>query len=168
MLSVVAAIVFIERSQRRLLVQYPRRHMGNRMLQGDTSHLPLKLNSAGVIPPIFALSLLLLLTTAAQFSHGAGPEWLNALIASLERGQLLHIVVYTALIVLFAFFCTAVVFNPQEMAADLRKNSGFLPGIRHGARTAEYIDYVLTRVTVVGAIYLSIVCVLSRVAAVVL
>jgi preprotein translocase subunit SecY len=162
MLSVVAAIVVIERSQRRLLVQYPRRHMGNRMFQGDASHLPLKLNSAGVIPPIFALSLLLLPTTAAQFSHGAGPEWLNALIASFERGQLLQIVIYAALIVFFAFFCTAVVSNPQEMADDLRKNGGFLPGIRPGDRTAEYIDYVLTRITMVGAIYLSAVCVLPE------
>jgi preprotein translocase subunit SecY len=160
MLSVVAAIVFIERSQRLLLVQHPRRHMGNRMFQ---AHLPLKFNSAGVIPPIFALSLLLLPTTAPQFSHGAGPEWLNALIASLERGQMLHIVVYAALIVLFAFFCTTLVFNPQEMADDLRKNGGFLPGIRPGARTAEYIDYVLTRITAVGAIYLSIVCVLPEI-----
>jgi preprotein translocase subunit SecY len=134
--------------------------MGNRM--GDASHLPLKLNSAGVIPPIFALSLLLLPTTAAQFSRGAGPEWLNALIASLERGQLLHIVVYTALIVFFAFFCTVVVSNPQETADSLRENGGFLPGIRPGARTAEYIDYVLTRITVVGAIYLSVVCVLGE------
>jgi preprotein translocase subunit SecY len=162
MLAVVAAIVFIERSQRRLLIQYPKRQMGNRMLQGDASHLPLKLNSSGVIPPIFASSLLLLPTTAAQFSQGAGPEWLNALVASLGRGQPLHIIIYVALIIFFAFFYTAIVFNPQETADNLRKYGGFLPGIRPGARTAEYIDYVLTRITVVGAIYLSIVCVLPE------
>jgi preprotein translocase subunit SecY len=163
MLSVVAAIVFIERSQRRLLIQYPKRQMGNRMFQGDASHLPLKLNSAGVIPPIFASSLLLLPTTAAQFSQGAGPEWLNAIVASLGRGQPLHILIYVALIIFFAFFYTAIVFNPQETADNLRKYGGFLPGIRPGARTAEYIDYVLTRITVIGAIYLSIVCVLPEV-----
>jgi preprotein translocase subunit SecY len=163
MLAVVAAIVFIERSQRRLLIQYPKRQMGNRMFQGDASHLPLKLNSAGVIPPIFASSLLLLPTTAAQFSQGAGPEWLNALVASLGRGQVLHILIYVSLIIFFAFFYTAIVFNPQETADNLRKYGGFLPGIRPGARTAEYIDYVLTRITVVGAIYLSIVCVLPEI-----
>jgi preprotein translocase subunit SecY len=162
MLSVVGAIVFIERSQRRLLIQYPKRQMGNRMFQGDASHLPLKLNSAGVIPPIFASSLLLLPTTAAQFSQGAGPDWLNAVVASLGRGQPLHIVIYVALIIFFAFFYTAIVFNPQETADNLRKYGGFLPGIRPGARTAEYIDYVLTRITVVGAIYLSVVCVLPE------
>src|SRR5450432_3171139 len=163
MLAVVAAIVFVERAQRRLLIQYPKRQMGNRMFQGDASHLPLKLNSSGVIPPIFASSLLLLPITVAQFSHGQGPDWLNAIVASLGRGQPLYLAVYVGLIVFFAFFYTAIVFNPQETADNLRKYGGFLPGIRPGAKTAEYIDYVLTRITVIGAIYLAVVCVLPEV-----
>jgi preprotein translocase subunit SecY len=162
MLAVVAAIVFVERAQRRLLVQYPKRQMGNRMFQGDASHLPLKLNSSGVIPPIFASSLLLLPITVAQFSAGSGPDWLNAIVASLGRGQPLYLLTYVALIVFFAFFYTAIVFNPQETADNLRKYGGFLPGIRPGTKTAEYIDYVLTRITVVGAIYLALVCVLPE------
>jgi preprotein translocase subunit SecY len=162
MLATVAGIVFIERAQRRLLIQYPKRQMGNRMFQGDASHLPLKLNSSGVIPPIFASSLLLLPITVAQFAQGSNVEWLNAIVASLGRGQPLYLAVYVALIVFFAFFYTSIVFNPQETADNLRKYGGFLPGIRPGAKTAEYIDYVLTRITVVGAIYLSIVCVLPE------
>ncbi len=148
---VIAVIVFMERAQRRLLVQYPKRQVGNRMFQGDASHLPLKLNSAGVIPPIFASSLLLLPITVANFSAGQGPEWLNTITAMLGRGQPLHIIIYIALIVFFAFFYTAVVFNPKDTADNLKKYGGFLPGIRPGERTAEYIDYVLTRITVVGA-----------------
>ena len=162
MLGVIAAIVFMERAQRRLLIQYPKRQVGNRMFQGDSSHLPLKLNSAGVIPPIFASSLLLLPITAAGFSAGQGPEWLNTIVALLGRGQPLHLLVYVALIVFFAFFYTAVVFNPKETADNLRKYGGFIPGIRPGEKTAEYIDYVLTRITVVGAIYLAAVCVLPE------
>jgi preprotein translocase subunit SecY len=163
MLSVVGAIVFMERAQRRLLIQYPKRQMsGNRMFQGEASHLPLKLNSSGVIPPIFASSLLLLPTTVAQFTQSGGPEWLAAVVAFLGRGQPVYLSIYVALIVFFAFFYTAIVFNPQETADNLRKYGGFLPGIRPGAKTAEYIDYVLTRITVVGAIYLSAVCVLPE------
>jgi len=162
MLFVVGAIVFMERAQRRLLIQYPKRQVGNRMFQGDSSHLPLKLNSAGVIPPIFASSLLLLPITAAQFTAGQGPDWLNTIVASLGRGQPLHIALYVALIVFFAFFYTAVVFNPKDTADNLRKYGGFIPGIRPGEKTAEYIDYVLTRITVVGAIYLAAVCVLPE------
>jgi preprotein translocase subunit SecY len=165
MLAVVAAIVFIERAQRRLLIQYPKRQVGNRMFQGDSSHLPLKLNSAGVIPPIFASSLLLLPITAAQFSAGpgaSGPEWLTTIVAALGRGQPLHIAIYVALIIFFCFFYTAVVFNPVETADNLRKYGGFLPGRRPGAQTAEYIDYVLTRITVVGALYLALVCVMPE------
>ena len=162
MLFVVMAIVFIERAQRRLLIQYPKRQVGNRMFQGDSSHLPLKLNSAGVIPPIFASSLLLLPITAAQFTSADGPEWLSTIVAALGRGQPLYLLVFVSLIVFFAFFYTAVVFNPQETADNLRKYGGFIPGIRPGAKTAEYIDYVLTRITVVGAIYLAAVCVLPE------
>jgi preprotein translocase subunit SecY len=163
MLATVAGIVFMERAQRRLLIQYPKRQMGNRMFQGDASHLPLKLNSSGVIPPIFASSLLLLPITVAQFAQGSGAEWLNVIVASLGRGQPLYLAIYVALIVFFAFFYTSIVFNPQETADNLRKYGGFLPGIRPGAKTAEYIDYVLTRITVVGAIYLAVVCVLPEV-----
>ncbi len=162
MLAVVAAIVFIERAQRRLLVQYPKRQTGNRMFQGDASHLPLKLNASGVIPPIFASSLLLLPITVAGLSTG-GPDWLTAIVAALGRGQPLYLLTYVALIVFFAFFYTSIVLNPQETADNLRKYGGFLPGIRPGAKTAEYIDYVLTRLTVVGAIYLAAVCVLPEV-----
>ncbi len=162
-LAVIAAIVFFERAQRRLLVQYPKRQVGNKMFQGDASHLPLKLNSSGVIPPIFASSLLLLPITAAQFSAGQGPEWLNTTVAALGTGQPLHVLVYAALIIFFAFFYTAVVINPKETADNLRKYGGFLPGIRPGEKTAEYIDYVLTRITVIGALYLAAVCVLPEI-----
>ncbi|PPC99964.1 MAG: preprotein translocase subunit SecY [Hyphomicrobium sp.] len=161
-LAVIAAIVFFERAQRRLLVQYPKRQVGNKMFQGDASHLPLKLNSSGVIPPIFASSLLLLPVTAAQFSANQGPEWLGTVVAALGTGQPLHMLVYALLILFFAFFYTAVVINPKDTADNLRKFGGFLPGIRPGEKTAEYIDYVLTRITVVGAIYLAAVCVLPE------
>jgi preprotein translocase subunit SecY len=164
MLAVVAAIVFMERAQRRLLIQYPKRQVGNRMFQGEASHLPLKLNTAGVIPPIFASSLLLLPITAAQFSRGdgTGSEWLNAVVAALGRGQPLHIAIYVAMIIFFAFFYTAVVFNAKDTADNLRKYGGYLPGIRPGEKTAEHIDYVLTRITFVGALYLAVVCVLPE------
>jgi preprotein translocase subunit SecY len=165
MLVVVVVIVYMERAQRRLLVQYPKRQVGNRMFQGDSSHLPLKLNSAGVIPPIFASSLLLLPITIAQFSTGQGtdaPEWLTMITAALGRGQPLYLFIYVALIMFFCFFYTAVVFNPQDTADNLRKYGGFLPGRRPGVQTAQYIDFVLTRITVVGAIYLAIVCVMPE------
>jgi preprotein translocase subunit SecY len=160
---VIACIVFMERAQRRLLVQYPKRQMGNKMFQGDSSHLPLKLNTSGVIPPIFASSLLLVPITIANFSAGSGPEWLNTVTALLGRGQPLYIALYVLGIVFFAFFYTAIVFNPQDTAENLKKYGGFIPGIRPGARTAEYIDYVLTRITVVGAAYLAGVCVLPEI-----
>jgi preprotein translocase subunit SecY len=161
-LLVIAFIVFVERAQRRLLIQYPKRQIGNRVAQGESSHLPLKLNTAGVIPPIFASSLLLLPITVANFSAGQGPEWLTTITALLGRGQPLHIALYVFLIVFFAFFYTAIVFNPKETADNLKKYGGFIPGIRPGERTAEYIDYVLTRITVVGAIYLAFVCILPE------
>jgi preprotein translocase subunit SecY len=165
MLAVVAAIVFIERAQRRILIQYPKRQMGNRMTQGEASHLPLKLNSSGVIPPIFASSLLLLPITAAQFyaTSGTGPSWLNTVVAALGMGQPLHMLAFVLLILFFAFFYTAVVFNPKDTADNLRKHGGFIPGIRPGEKTAEYLDYVLTRITVVGALYLAAVCVLPEI-----
>ncbi len=161
--AVIAFIVFIERAQRRLVVQYPKRQVGNRMFGGESSHLPLKLNTAGVIPPIFASSLLLLPITALSFSAGTGPEWLTAVTSYVGRGQPLYLLLYISLIVFFAFFYTAVVFNPADTAENLRKNGGFLLGIRPGANTTEYIDYVLTRLTTVGAIYLSAVCILPEI-----
>jgi preprotein translocase subunit SecY len=162
-LAVVAVIVFFERAQRRLLVQYPKRQVGNKMFQGEASHLPLKLNPSGVIPPIFASSLLLLPITVAQFSAGQGPDWLNTIVAMLGSGQPLHLAVYAAMIIFFTFFYTAVVINPKETADNLRKYGGFLPGIRPGDKTAEFIDYVMTRITVVGALYLAAVCVLPEI-----
>jgi len=160
--AIIAVIVFMERAQRRLLVQYPKRQMGNRMAQGDNSHLPLKLNTAGVIPPIFASSLLLLPATFAAFGTSQSSEWFATITAMLGRGQPLYLAIYVALIIFFAFFYTAIVFNPEETADNLKKYGGFVPGIRPGTKTAEYIDYVLTRITVVGAIYLALVCVLPE------
>ncbi len=160
---VIAFIVFMERAQRRLLIQYPKRQVGNRMFQGDSSHMPLKLNTAGVIPPIFASSLLLLPTTVASFIGGQGaPDWLNTVTALLGHGQPLYMLLYASMIIFFAFFYTAIVFNPVDTADNLRKHGGFIPGIRPGERTAQYIDYVLTRITTVGAIYLTLVCLLPE------
>jgi preprotein translocase subunit SecY len=156
--AVIAFIVFMERAQRRLLIQYPKRQVGNRMFEGQSSHLPLKLNTSGVIPPIFASSLLLLPTTVANFNSGQLPEWANSVIAQLSHGRPLFLVLYVALIVFFAFFYTAIVFNPTETADNLKKHGGFIPGIRPGERTAEYIDYVLSRITLIGAGYLAAVC----------
>ncbi|MGZ9020435.1 MAG: preprotein translocase subunit SecY, partial [Rhodoplanes sp.] len=160
---VIAFIVFMERAQRRLLIQYPKRQVGNRMFEGQSSHLPLKLNTSGVIPPIFASSLLLLPTTVANFNAGQGPEWLTTITTQLGHGRPLFLVLYIALIVFFAFFYTAIVFNPTETADNLKKHGGFIPGIRPGERTAEYIDYVLTRITVVGAAYLAVVCLIPEI-----
>jgi preprotein translocase subunit SecY len=164
-IGVIAFIVFMERAQRRLLIQYPKRQVSqNRMTGGESSHLPLKLNTASVIPPIFASSLLLLPTTIANFSAGgSGPAWLGAITTYLAHGRPLYMVLYVALIVFFSFFYTAIVFNPQETADNLKKYGGFIPGIRPGERTAEYIDYVLTRITVVGAAYIALVCVIPEI-----
>ncbi len=162
MIATVAFIVFMERAQRRLPIVYPKRQVGNRMYQGSSSHLPLKLNSAGVIPPIFASSLLLMPVTLAGLSSGAGPEWVNSIVAALGRGQPLNILLYVSMIIFFAFFYTAVVFNPQETADNLRKYGGYIQDRRPGPQTAQYIDYVLTRITVVGALYLAAVCILPE------
>jgi len=160
--AVVFFIVFMERAQRRLIVQYPKRQVGNRMFGGESSHLPLKLNTAGVIPPIFASSLLLLPVTAIGFSSNGGPEWLQALAGFVSHGSLLYMVIYSGLIIFFSFFYTAIVFNPTETADNLKKYGGFVPGIRPGKNTADYLDYVLTRITVVGALYLAAVCLLPE------
>lgn len=159
-LVVIAIVVFFERAQRKLLVQYPKRQQGNKVFQGEKSHLPLKLNTAGVIPPIFASSLLLLPVTVANFSQGGGV--LGVVSTLLGRGQPLFLAFYMAMIVFFAFFYTAIMFNPKETADNLKKAGGFIPGIRPGERTAEHIDYVLTRITVVGAIYLALICLLPE------
>lgn len=161
-LAVIAFIVFVERAQRRLLIQYPKRQVGMKVTQGDSSHLPLKLNTSGVIPPIFASSLLLLPITVANFTQGQGPEWLNRITALLGHGQPLFLVLYALLIIFFAFFYTSIMFNPKDTADNLKKYGGFIPGIRPGERTAEYIDYVLTRITVLGALYLTLVCLLPE------
>ncbi len=162
---VVAIIVFFERAQRRLLIQYPKRQVGNKMFQGDTSHLPLKLNTAGVIPVIFASSLLLMPATFTSFAAQSGTEanWLQILAALLGRGQPLYLAFYASLIAFFAFFYTSIVFNPTETADNLKRSGGFIPGIRPGERTAQHIDFVLSRITVIGATYLTIVALIPEV-----
>jgi preprotein translocase subunit SecY len=163
-LAVIAFVVFVERAQRRIPVQYPKRQVGNRMFGGENTHLPLKLNTAGVIPPIFASSLLLLPATFAGFSGDpAGEGWVTTIANALAHGQPLYMALYMVMIVFFAFFYTAVVFNPQETADNLKKYGGFVPGIRPGQATADYFDRVLTRLTAVGALYLSIVCLLPEI-----
>jgi preprotein translocase subunit SecY len=161
--AMVTTIVFVERAQRRIIVQYPKRQVGNKMYGGEASHLPLKLNTSGVIPPIFASSILLMPITAAGFAAGRGPEWLQTMVAWLGRGQPLYLGLYTALIVFFAFFYTAVVFNPVDTADNLKKYGGFLPGIRPGKNTSDYLDYVLTRLTVLGATYLVVLSVVPEI-----
>ena len=162
--AVIYVVVFIERAQRRILVQYPKRQVGNKMYGGENSHLPLKINTAGVIPPIFATSLLLLPTTVASFSAAGGDTGLlGSMAAFLGRGQPAYLLIFAGLIGFFVFFYTAVVFNPDDVADNLKKQGGFVPGIRPGKRTAEYLDYVLTRLSVVGAIYLILVCLLPEI-----
>ncbi len=161
--AVITFIVFIERAQRRVVVQYPKRQVGNRMFGGEASHIPLKINTAGVIPPIFASSLLLLPITVAGFSSQQGPDWLGDITALMGRGQPAYLFIYGALIVFFAFFYTSVVFNPVETADNLKKYGGFIPGIRPGKNTADHLDYILTRLTVVGAIYLTAVSILPEI-----
>ncbi|MGH7029978.1 MAG: preprotein translocase subunit SecY [Stellaceae bacterium] len=164
--AVVTFIVFMERAQRRILVQYPKRQVGNKMFGGDASHLPLKINTSGVIPPIFASSLLLLPATVSNFSSTGGggfSGWLGVVTAYLAHGRPLYMLLYVALIVFFTFFYTAIVFDPAETADNLRKYGGFIPGIRPGKNTAEYLDYILTRLTVVGAAYLAAVCILPEI-----
>jgi preprotein translocase subunit SecY len=164
----ILVISFMERAQRRLLIQYPKRATQRGMMQADRSHLPLKINTAGVIPPIFASSLLLLPLTISQFAgnsvdtESAVGNAIVTLNQYLQHGQPIYMTLYALGIIFFCFFYTAVVFNPEETADNLKKNGGFIPGIRPGKRTADYLDYVLTRITVVGAIYLTIVCVVPE------
>ena len=166
--GLILFISFMERAQRRLLIQYPKRATQRGMMQADRSHLPLKINTAGVIPPIFASSLLLLPLTISQFAGSSvdPSSTMGGVITTLnfylQHGQPLYMALYAILIVFFCFFYTAVVFNPEETADNLKKNGGVIPGIRPGKRTAEYLDYVLTRITVVGAAYLTLVCCLPE------
>ncbi len=162
--AVIGFIVMMERAQRRLLIQYPKRQVGNRMAGGETSHLPLKLNSAGVIPPIFASSLLMLPATAVGFMATGGPGWVTNLSALLGPGQPFYLITYMAMIIFFCFFYTSIVVNPEDTADNLKKYGGFIPGIRPGKRTAEYLDWILTRLTTVGAIYLAFVCLIPEIA----
>jgi len=162
--AIIGFIVFIERSQRRLLIQYPKRQMGNRMFGGETSFMPLKLNTAGVIPPIFASSLLLMPATAVALIKHWPPffSWVPTMVGQLQHGQPTFMILYALLIVFFSFFYTSIVFPPDDTAENLRKYGGFLPGIRPGRRTAEYLDYVMTRLTVIGAAYITVVCLIPE------
>ncbi|MGF1632019.1 MAG: preprotein translocase subunit SecY [Kiloniellaceae bacterium] len=161
--AVVAFIVFIERAQRRIVVQYPKRQVGNKMFGGEASHLPLKLNPSGVIPVIFASSLLLLPATVSGFSGAGGPEWLSWVNIYLAHGEPLFMALYAGLIIFFAFFYTGIVFNPDDTADNLKKNGGFIPGIRPGRNTAEYLRHIIFRLGTVGALYLALVALMPEV-----
>jgi preprotein translocase subunit SecY len=162
--AVIAFIVFMERAQRRIVVQYPKRQVGSRMFGGDSTHMPLKINTSGVIPPIFASSILLIPATISGFSGPAGATgWLGTIGNALAHGQPLYLAAYAGMIIFFSYFYTAVVFNPQETAENLKKYGGFIPGIRPGSATADYFDYILTRLTTVGAFYLCVVCLLPEI-----
>lgn len=161
--AVIGYIVYMEKAQRRILIQYPKRQMAaDRPATSQSTHLPLKLNSAGVIPPIFASSLLLFPATLSSFS-GATPDTFMGMIATyLSHGHPVYIMMFISLIIFFAFFYTALVFNPVETAENLRKMGTFIPGVRPGKQTADYIDYILTRLTAVGSIYLASICILPE------
>ncbi len=161
--AVIAFIVFMERAQRRIVIQYPKRQVGSKMFGGESTHLPMKINPSGVIPPIFASSLLLMPLTVAGFSGGGGPEWLSWISSLLGRGQPLYLFVYIGLIVFFTFFYTTIVFNPADTADNLKKQGGFIPGIRPGSNTEDHLRFILLRLTTVGALYLSLVCLLPEI-----
>lgn len=161
--AVITFIVFVERAQRRIIVQYPKRQVGNKMFGGESSHLPMKVNPAGVIPPILASSLMLMPLSVAGFAGGGGPDWLVAINTLLGRGQPAYLIIYVSLIVFFAFFYTTIVFNPADTADNLKKHGGFIPGYRPGSNTADYLHFILMRLTTVGAIYLSLVSLLPEI-----
>ena len=161
--AVIAFVVFMERAQRRVNIQYPKRQVGQRMFGGDSTHMPLKVNTAGVIPPIFASSILLIPATIAGFSQNAPSSWLAWVGQKLAHGEPLYMLAYAGMIIFFSYFYTAVVFNPQETADNLKKYGGFIPGIRPGANTADYFDRILARLTTVGALYLCVVCLLPEI-----
>ena len=160
--AVVAFVVFMERAQRRVPVQYPKRQVGQRMFGGDSTHMPLKVNTAGVIPPIFASSILLIPATVAGFAQNSPNSWLAWVAQRFAHGEPLYMFAYAGMILFFSYFYTAVVFNTEETADNLKKYGGFIPGVRPGANTAEYFDVILTRLTTVGAVYLAIVCLLPE------
>lgn len=160
--GVIVLIVYFERAQRRVTVQYPKRQQGNQMQMGQQNHIPLKLNTSGVIPPIFASSLLLLPLTIVGFAGAEGGDFTASIARYLQHGQPIYMALYGALIMFFAFFYTAIVFNPEENAEMLQRHGGFIPGMRPGKSTADYLDFVLTRITFVGAIYLVFVCLLPE------
>lgn len=162
-IGVVACVIYIERAQRRITINYARRMQGGKVYSAQSTHLPLKINMAGVIPPIFASSLILFPATIAQwFGNTKGFEWLGTLSVALQQGQPMHMVLFAAGIIFFCFFYTALVFNPKETAENLKKSGAFIPGIRPGEQTARYIDTVMTRLTLVGAIYITLVCLLPE------
>jgi len=161
-IGVIALIVYVERAQRRVIVQYPKRQVGNQLMAGESNHIPLKLNTAGVIPPIFASALLLLPLTVVGFSGVSGGDFWADFTRYLQHGQPVYMILYGVLIAFFCFFYTAIVFNPEENAEMLRKYGGFVPGIRPGKNTADYFDHVLTRITAVGALYLVFICLLPE------
>lgn len=160
--AVICFIVFMERAQRKVMVQYPKRQAGNQTYGGESSHIPLKINSSGVIPPIFASALLLMPLTIGSFMADTGPEWLQTVMFYLNHGSPLYMVMFSALIIFFSFFYTSIVFNPIETADNLKKSGGFIPGIRPGASTSDFFKYVLTRLTVMGAGYLVLICILPE------
>ena len=161
--AVIAFIVFMERAQRRIPVNYPKRQVGSRMFGGESTHMPLKVNTAGVIPPIFASSILLIPATIAGFGQSNPNSILGWLSAQLAHGQPLYLALYAGMIVFFSYFYTAIVFNPQETAENLKKYGGFIAGIRPGSNTADYFDRILTRLTTIGALYLCVVCLLPEI-----
>jgi len=162
-LLVTALVVFVERGQRKILVNYAKRQVGNKVYGGQSSHLPLKLNMAGVIPPIFASSIILFpATLAGWFGSGENMTWLRDIGSMLSPGQPIYVMLYAAAIIFFCFFYTALVFNPRETADNLKKSGAFVPGIRPGEQTARYIDKIMTRLTLVGAIYITLVCLLPE------
>jgi preprotein translocase subunit SecY len=162
-LVVTFVVVFVERGQRKILVNYAKRQVGNKVYGGQSSHLPLKLNMSGVIPPIFASSIILLpATIVGWFATGEGMRWLKDISSALSPGQPIYVLLYAAMIVFFCFFYTALVFNSRETADNLKKSGAFIPGIRPGEQTAKHIDRILSRLTLVGAIYITAVCLLPE------
>jgi len=161
-IAVIALIVYVERAYRRVIVQYPKRMVGNQMAQGQTNHIPLKLNTAGVIPPIFASSLLFMPLTIVNFADLNGSDFWSGVTRNLQHGEPVFMVIYGLLITFFCFFYTAIVFNPEENAETLRKYGGFVPGIRPGKNTADHLDYILTRISTIGALYLVFICLLPE------
>jgi len=161
--AVTAFVIFVEKGQRRITVNYAKRQVGNKLYAGQTTHLPLKLNMAGVIPPIFASSLILFpATLGSWFSNAEGMGWLRNVSQALSPGQPLYVGLYAVAIIFFCFFYTALIFNPKETADNLKKSGAFVPGVRPGKQTADYIDKVMTRLTLGGAIYITAVCLLPE------